>query len=43
LGKPITSITDVKQHFQKGIAASYSIFDFLDLPEEVDKAKHSDA
>ncbi|WP_417561371.1 lipid A export permease/ATP-binding protein MsbA [Marinomonas sp.] len=37
LGKPIRQLTDVNSILQKGIAASYSIFDFLDLPEEVDK------
>jgi len=37
LGKPIRQLTDVNSILQKGIADSYSIFDFLDLPEEVDK------
>ncbi|MDE8603784.1 lipid A export permease/ATP-binding protein MsbA [Marinomonas sp. RSW2] len=39
LGKPIRQLTDVNSILQKGIAASYSIFDFLDLPEEVDKGQ----
>ena len=41
LGKPIRQLTDVNSILQKGIAASYSIFDFLDLQEEVDKGKTS--
>lgn len=41
LGKPIRQLTDVNSILQKGIAASYSIFDFLDLPEEVDQGKTS--
>ena len=39
LGKPIRQLTDVNSILQKGIAASYSIFDFLDLPEEIDKGQ----
>tara|TARA_R110001606_G_scaffold139450_1_gene277934 strand:- start:1595 stop:3235 length:1641 start_codon:yes stop_codon:yes gene_type:complete len=41
LGKPIRQLTDVNSILQKGIAASYSIFDFLDLQEETDKGKVS--
>ena len=41
LGKPIRQLTDVNSILQKGIAASYSIFDFLDLPEEIDKGTMS--
>ncbi|MCW8357435.1 lipid A export permease/ATP-binding protein MsbA [Marinomonas pontica] len=37
LGKPIRQLTDVNSILQKGIAASYSIFEFLDMQEEVDK------
>ena len=37
LGKPIRQLTDVNSILQKGIAASYSIFDFLDMEEEADK------
>lgn len=36
LGKPIRQLTDVNSVLQKGIAASHSIFDFLDMEEEVD-------
>jgi subfamily B ATP-binding cassette protein MsbA len=36
LGKPIRQLTDINSVLQKGIAASYSIFEFLDLKEEVD-------
>lgn len=41
LGKPIRQLTDVNSILQKGIAASYSIFDFLDMEEEVDKGSVS--
>ncbi|WP_421855328.1 lipid A export permease/ATP-binding protein MsbA [Marinomonas sp.] len=41
LGKPIRQLTEVNSILQKGIAASYSIFDFLDLQEEVDKGEKS--
>ncbi|MCV2401421.1 lipid A export permease/ATP-binding protein MsbA [Marinomonas sp. C2222] len=34
LGKPIRQLTDVNSTLQKGIAASYSIFEFLDMKEE---------
>ena len=34
LGKPIRQLTDINSVLQKGIAASYSIFEFLDLKEE---------
>lgn len=37
LGKPIRQLTEVNSILQKGIAASYSIFDFIDLKEEVDE------
>lgn len=37
LGKPIRQLTDVNSVLQKGIAASHSIFDFLDMEEEADK------
>ena len=37
LGKPIRQLTDVNSVLQKGIAASHSIFEFLDMEEEVDK------
>jgi len=36
LGKPVRQLTDINSVLQKGIAASYSIFEFLDLKEEVD-------
>ena len=36
LGKPIRQLTDVNSTLQKGIAASHSIFDFLDMEEETD-------
>ncbi|MBR7888722.1 lipid A export permease/ATP-binding protein MsbA [Marinomonas sp. A79] len=39
LGKPIRQLTEVNSILQKGIAASYSIFDFIDLKEEVDDGK----
>ncbi|MGJ8646109.1 MAG: lipid A export permease/ATP-binding protein MsbA [Marinomonas colpomeniae] len=35
LGKPIRQLTDVNSTLQKGIAASHSIFEFLDMKEEV--------
>lgn len=37
LGKPIRQLTDINSTLQKGIAASYSIFEFLDMEEESDK------
>lgn len=37
LGKPMRQLTDVNSILQKGIAASYSIFEFLDMDEEIDK------
>lgn len=37
LGKPIRQLTDVNSILQKGIAASYSIFEFLDMEGESDK------
>lgn len=36
LGKPIRQLTDVNSTLQKGIAASQSIFEFLDMEVEVD-------
>ncbi|MEP0072293.1 MAG: lipid A export permease/ATP-binding protein MsbA [Marinomonas sp.] len=36
LGKPVRQLTDINSVLQKGVAASYSIFEFLDLKEEVD-------
>lgn len=36
LGKPIRQLTDVNSTLQKGIAASYSIFEFLDMKGEED-------
>ncbi|MCB5161934.1 lipid A export permease/ATP-binding protein MsbA [Marinomonas algarum] len=41
LGKPIRQLTEVNSILQKGIAASYSIFDFIDLKEEVDEGQIS--
>ncbi|MBJ7536841.1 lipid A export permease/ATP-binding protein MsbA [Marinomonas transparens] len=41
LGKPMRQLTDVNSILQKGIAASYSIFEFLDMDEEVDKGSKS--
>ena len=34
LSKPIKSLTDVNEKLQRGIAAAYSVFELLDLPEE---------
>jgi subfamily B ATP-binding cassette protein MsbA len=34
LAKPIKNLTDVNEKIQRGIAAAYSVFELLDLPEE---------
>ncbi len=34
LAKPIKSLTDVNEKLQRGMAAAYSVFELLDLPEE---------
>ncbi|ETX10930.1 ATP-binding protein [Marinomonas ushuaiensis DSM 15871] len=39
LGKPIRQLTDINSVLQKGIAASYSIFEFLDMDVEPDLGK----
>ncbi|AEF53834.1 lipid A export permease/ATP-binding protein MsbA [Marinomonas posidonica] len=39
LGKPIRQLTDVNSVLQKGIAASQSIFEFLDMSVEPDDGK----
>ncbi|BFM49348.1 lipid A export permease/ATP-binding protein MsbA [Marinomonas sp. THO17] len=39
LGKPIRQLTDVNSVLQKGIAASQSIFEFLDMRVEPDEGK----
>ena len=39
LGKPIRQLTDVNSVLQKGIAASQSIFEFLDMEVEPDNGK----
>lgn len=39
LSKPARQLTDVNSILQKGIAAAESIFEFLDMDEEVDQGK----
>ncbi|WP_130802699.1 lipid A export permease/ATP-binding protein MsbA [Acinetobacter ihumii] len=34
LAKPVKNLTDVNEKLQRGIAAAYSVFELLDLPEE---------
>ncbi len=34
LSKPIKTLTDVNEKLQRGMAAAYSVFELLDLPEE---------
>lgn len=35
LSKPIKTLTDVNEKLQRGMAAAYSVFELLDMPEEV--------
>lgn len=37
LAKPVRSLTDVNEKIQRGLAASASVFELLDLPAEVDE------
>jgi subfamily B ATP-binding cassette protein MsbA len=37
LAKPVRSLTDVNEKIQRGLAASVSVFELLDLPTEVDE------
>lgn len=37
LAKPIKALTDVNEKIQRGIAAAYSVFELLDMPEEVNE------
>ncbi|MDF3031515.1 MAG: msbA, partial [Moraxellaceae bacterium] len=37
LAKPVRSLTDVNEKIQRGIAASASVFELLDLPAEIDR------
>lgn len=34
LSKPIKALTDINEKLQRGMAAAYSVFELLDLPEE---------
>jgi len=34
LAKPIKSLTDINEKLQRGMAAAYSVFELLDMPEE---------
>ncbi len=34
LAKPIKNLTDINEKLQRGIAAAYSVFELLDMPEE---------
>lgn len=34
LSKPIKALTDINEKLQRGMAAAYSVFDLLDMPEE---------
>lgn len=36
LAKPVKSLTDINEKLQRGIAAAYSVFELLDMPEEHD-------
>ena len=37
LAKPIKALTDVNEKIQRGMAAAYSVFELLDMPEEENK------
>ena len=34
LSKPIKTLTDVNEKLQRGMAAAYSVFELLDMPED---------
>lgn len=34
LAKPVKNLTDINEKLQRGIAAAYSVFELLDMPEE---------
>ncbi|WP_010115495.1 lipid A export permease/ATP-binding protein MsbA [Acinetobacter sp. P8-3-8] len=36
LAKPVKSLTDINEKLQRGMAAAYSVFELLDLPQEED-------
>lgn len=38
--RPLKSLTNVNAQFQRGMAASQTLFSILDLPKEQDKGKH---
>ena len=42
LAKPIKSLTDVNEKIQRGMAAAYSVFELLDLPEEANQGTRQD-
>lgn len=37
LSKPIKALTDINEKLQRGMAAAHSVFELLDMPEEVNK------
>jgi subfamily B ATP-binding cassette protein MsbA len=39
LQKPVRALTDVNEKIQRGIAASASVFDLLDMPAETDNGE----
>lgn len=41
LAKPIKALTDVNEKLQRGMAAAYSVFELLDLPEEQNQGKQT--
>ena len=42
LSKPIKALTDVNEKIQRGMAAAHSVFELLDLPEEVNQGTRTD-
>ncbi len=42
LAKPIKALTDVNEKIQRGMAAAYSVFELLDLPEEDNHGTRTD-
>ena len=42
LAKPIKTLTDVNEKIQRGMAAAYSVFELLDLPEEENHGTRTD-
>ena len=39
LSKPIKALTDINEKLQRGMAAAHSVFELLDMPEEINEGK----